>query len=165
MPTSTLRSHNPTTSVSRGATRCRIGLSETISLLAVALCFCALRPGWCQTWCQTVSPVTTVVRLVAPRTSSGAATLFSIESAPRDYPRASPRQKTLYSTLPQAVHTLLFGARPKSSEPGRKRPLRALVNNPDCECSSTFHLGSRVRAGWQWNPPRRPTPPSSLSRA
>ena len=78
---------------------------------------------------------------------------------------APPREKTLYSTLPQAVHTLLFGARPKSSELGRKYPLRDWVNNQNCECSSTFHLGTRVRAGWLWNPPRRPTPPSSPSRA
>jgi hypothetical protein len=34
------------------ATRCRNRLSKPISLLAVACCFCVLRPEWCQKWCQ-----------------------------------------------------------------------------------------------------------------
>jgi hypothetical protein len=34
------------------AVHCRIGLSKLISLLAVACCFRALRPEWCQKWCQ-----------------------------------------------------------------------------------------------------------------
>ena len=93
-----LRSHNPTTSVSTCCRCCRIGLSKPISLLTVAHCFCVLRSGWCQRWCQSVSPTTTVVCLVAPRTSSGAATLFSIESEPCDYPRATTREKA--STTP-----------------------------------------------------------------
>jgi hypothetical protein len=58
--------------------RCRIGLDKPILLLTVAHSCCALRPGWCQRWCQTVSPATTVVRLLPPSTSSGAATTFGI---------------------------------------------------------------------------------------
>src|SRR5215203_280752 len=35
-------------------------------LLVVACRSWVLRPEWCQKWCQTVSPTTTVVRLLAP---------------------------------------------------------------------------------------------------
>jgi hypothetical protein len=52
----TIRRHR----LPRVAMRCKTGLSKPISLLAVACCFCALRPGWCQQWCQTVS-LTTVL--------------------------------------------------------------------------------------------------------
>jgi hypothetical protein len=65
----------------RVAVRCRIGLSKPNYLLTVAHRCCVLRPGWCQEWCQTVSLATNVGRLVAPSTSSGAATLFRIYSA------------------------------------------------------------------------------------
>jgi hypothetical protein len=74
---------------------CRIGLDKRISLLVVAHRCCVLRPEWCQKWCQTVSPTTSVVRIVAPSTSSDAATSFSIEAAPRDCPRAATREKVL----------------------------------------------------------------------
>jgi hypothetical protein len=64
-----------------------------------------------------VSPTTTVVCLVAPRTSSGAATLFSIESAPRDYPRATTRVKILLLHLatggPHMTIRVPFATRPR----------------------------------------------------
>ena len=44
----TIRRHR----LPRVATGCKIGLSKPISLLAVARRCCALRPGWCQEWCQ-----------------------------------------------------------------------------------------------------------------
>ena len=68
----TIRRHT----LPRVAERCKTGLSKPISLLAVAHRCCGLRSGWCQQWCQTVSPTTTVVRLAAPSTSSGVATLL-----------------------------------------------------------------------------------------
>jgi hypothetical protein len=38
------------------AMRCEIGLPMRDSLLAVAHGCCALRPEWCQRWCQVASP-------------------------------------------------------------------------------------------------------------
>jgi hypothetical protein len=79
-----------------GVAGCRINrLSKRISLLMVAHRCSVLRSGWCQERCQTASLTTALFGVVAPRTSSGAATLFSIESAPRDYPRAITREKVL----------------------------------------------------------------------
>ena len=86
------------------ALRCRISLSKPISLLAVAHRCCVLRSGWCQRWCQTVSLTTALVRLVAPGTSSGAATLSKIKFAKLRLP-SRHHEKKLYSTLPQAVYT------------------------------------------------------------
>jgi hypothetical protein len=75
------------------AAGCKTGLDKPIMVLTVARRFWVLRSGWCQEWCQTVPPTTTVARLVAPGTSSGATTLLRIGSAPRDRPRVATRGK------------------------------------------------------------------------
>jgi hypothetical protein len=87
------------------AVGCKTGLDKPIRLLTVAHDCCVLRPEWCQQWCQTVSPTTTVVRLVAPSTSSGAATLFGIQSAQSRLPPRHHERKGFYSTPSQGVHT------------------------------------------------------------
>jgi hypothetical protein len=64
----TIRRH-PFLSVAAG---CRISLSKSISLLAVACCFCVLHAQWCQEWCQMAPAAPRVsMSLTASKTSPG----------------------------------------------------------------------------------------------
>jgi hypothetical protein len=121
-------------------------------LLVVARRFWVLRPGWCQKWCQTASPTNTVVCILAPSTSSGATTLFSIESAPRDYPRATTREKVLLLHLATGGPHMTRRSTPGTARARARSPCgwltRAAQRPSSAYPSSTSTVDLRRAAWW-----------------
>jgi hypothetical protein len=136
-----------------GVAGCRINrLSKRISLLMVAHRCSVLRSGWCQERCQTASLTTALFGVVAPRTSSGAATLFSIESAPRDYPRATTREKVLLLHLATGGPHMTRRSTPGTARARARSPcgwLNRGTQRPSCGYpSSTSTCRILRRATW-----------------